>query len=174
MPIPFTLTTTSHETANHASPVQECIEAVRTHALLARLVAADLFPADGAWRTAKCVSEGLTSFFSAQGGAASAIADEFALDTPLVRTCRAAIATRYVVVAGSALSRELRRVRGPETELAVRKREWRDWADWLRQLASTSTTETESAGVVATEEWDLKAGAIEAAHKVEGLLSGHE
>ncbi|KAK4032408.1 hypothetical protein C8A01DRAFT_41150 [Parachaetomium inaequale] len=142
---------------NHTSPIEECTAALNTHTLLARLVAADMFPADGAWRAATCISEGL------QGPPTA----EFSTDTPLVRACRAVIATRYIVLAGDVLIRELQGKPGADTEAVVRRGEWNWWSDRVRQRAAAG----EGAGDGA-EEWDLRGSAEEAREKIERWLGG--
>ncbi|KAK3309858.1 uncharacterized protein B0T15DRAFT_16321 [Chaetomium strumarium] len=137
-------------TPDHTSPAEECTSALNTHALLARLVAGDLFPVDGGWRTAKCISEGLQHPPS----------QEFAIDTPLVRACRAAIAAQYVLLAGDVLVRQL----GAEGDAALRRAEWPSWAERLKTLAAAAAED----GI---PEWDLKGSAAEAAKKVEGWLN---
>jgi hypothetical protein len=134
--------------------VEECTSALNTHALLARLVAGDLFPSDGGWRTAKCISEGLQHPPSY----------EFAIDTPLVRACRAAIAAQYVLLAGDALVRSSSA--GESDAAALRRGEWASWAERLKTLAASGAGDD---GIPA--EWDLRNSAAEAARKVEGWLN---
>ncbi|KAK4240426.1 hypothetical protein C8A03DRAFT_31453 [Achaetomium macrosporum] len=142
-------------TPDHTSPAEECTSALNTHSLLARLVAGDLFPSDGGWRTAKCISEGLQH----------PPGQEFAIDTPLVRACRAAIAAQYVLVAGDVLVRELQSKPGAQSEAALRRGEWGFWAERLKMLAAGE------GGGDGIEEWDLKGSAAQAAKKVDGWLN---
>ncbi|KAL2023271.1 hypothetical protein VTK56DRAFT_3009 [Thermocarpiscus australiensis] len=144
-------------TPDHTAPAEECTWALNTHSLLARLVAGGLFPCDGGWRTAQCISEGLQH----------PPGREFAVDTPLVRACRAAIAAQYVLLAGDVLVRELRSKPGAQSEAALRRGEWGFWAERLKTLAAAAEGD-DGDGI---EDWDLKESATRAAKKVEGWLN---
>lgn len=132
----------------------ECNDALNVHALLARLIAADMLTEDGPWRMASCIAEGLQDPLSKGFSIA---------DTPLTRTCRAAIATQYILIAGDVLVKELKNKPGLDNEKALKKGEWSFWALRLGQLASDGGEEE-------VEEWDLKGSAEEARKKVEGWL----
>jgi len=94
---------------------------------------------------------------------------ELSSDTPLVRTCRAVIATQYILLAGHVLVKELQATPDAETKAALLREEWEGWAERLKVFAAADGVEDRE-GMERAEEWNLERDAKKAGEKVEEWL----
>ncbi|KAF7559343.1 hypothetical protein G7046_g4818 [Stylonectria norvegica] len=128
---------------------QKCSGWINISAFLARLLSADVTSTDGIHWATSSIEEGLET-----------PEDDSYVDE-LIRRCRAAVATQYIMISGAQIAQEIKSP-SREWDHPLTAKKWKIWADKLDHIARTTTCEAE---------WDLKNQADKAHAKIVELCS---